>query len=505
MSKLLQMKDIDKSFGVVRVLEKASFELISGEVHALIGANGAGKSTLMKILTGAYSLEKGSIEIDGKPVTINSPADAKAAGIHCVYQEVDTSLVQDMTVAENIAMDQIVADKRVLVSKKRLNEQAEKILAKLNVQLDSAKTPAELTLAEKQMVLIARATSQSARILLFDEPTAPLSLEETKHFFRVVDQLKNEGIGIVFISHRLPEIFELSNRITVMRDGKTIETAETAQTSPQEMVQIMLGRTLDEQLDRGSRSSSVGDELLRVSHLSDGGIVQDVSFSVSSGEVVGIVGLVGAGKTETAKALFGMQQKIKGEIHLNHQPLRLKHPVDAIEAGFALIPEERRKEGLFIEESIRVNTSFPHLKKWFKWLWIQKKKETAEASSVIDRLHVKAQHSEQVVGSLSGGNQQKVAIGKWLLGDAKVFLFDEPTKGVDVGAKAEIFRLIDNLAEQGKGVLYFSCEIDEVIRVSDRILIMYDGTIVKELSPDEVTQDRILLYASGGKEGTNER
>ncbi|AZB41584.1 sugar ABC transporter ATP-binding protein [Bacillus sp. FJAT-42376] len=500
---LLQMKNISKSFGRVRALEDAQFELRAGEVHALLGANGAGKSTLMKILSGAYTQDSGEISINGKPVQIRSPREAKELGIDCVYQEVDTALVPTLTVADNIMLDSFSSSKKWTVSRKKLNQEAKEALRLLQEdRIPAEKQASELTLAQKQMVLIARALVRKAKIIIFDEPTAPLSIEETKHYFTIVQRLVKQGVGCIFISHRLPEVFEICDRITVMRDGSAIQTFETADVSQEQIIETMLGRALVQEMEE--EGTGIGRTLLQVDGLEDEDRLKDISFSVAEGEVVAVAGLVGAGKTELAKTLFGLTRWKKGTLLLNGKPFRFKEPAEAIKAGLALVPEERRKEGLFIHESIQANMSFPHLKSFSSFLKMNRKKEKQHAEQIITELGIKTDSPSAPAENLSGGNQQKVAIGKWMSGDANVYLFDEPTKGVDVGAKKDIFQLIRRLAEARKGILYFSCEINEILGIADRVLIMYDGRIVKELSKEEATQDRILLYASGGKEDIHE-
>ncbi|MEH7222243.1 sugar ABC transporter ATP-binding protein [Bacillus sp. JJ1566] len=501
---LLEMKEMTKSFGKVTALEQASFELEKGEVHALLGANGAGKSTLMKILSGAYELDSGLITLEEETINIRTPKDAKTQGIHCVYQEVDTVIVPQLTVAENILLDTFSTEKGLFINKRKLREKAASILKLLNVtDIPMTKQALELSLAEKQLVLIARALAHEAKVIIFDEPTAPLSIEETKHLFDIVKTLKEKGVGCIFISHRLPEVFEICDRLTIMRDGKTIATFATKEVTQKTVVETMLGNSYTEQSVK--RKAVRGDLLLEVNGLDDGEKLNDVSFTVSEGEIVGVVGLVGAGKTELAKTLFGLRPYEQGEVKVKGRSHHFTHSQQAIEAGLALISEERRKEGLFIHESISTNLSFANLKKFSPFLVMNRKAEISHASSIIDLLGIKANDTETLAEHLSGGNQQKVAIGKWVSRNANLYLFDEPTKGVDVGAKQDIFQLINSLADEGKGILYFSSEIDEIIRISDRILVMYDGKIVKELSGEEATQDKILLYASGGKEDVHER
>ena len=495
----LSMTAIDKSFGKVDALKKADFHLKKGEVHALLGVNGAGKSTLMKILSGVYEQDMGEIVLEGERIQIRSPKIAKDSGIFCVYQEVDTAIVAELSVAENILLDSIVARTNLFISKNKLNMEARNALKQLQAEDIPVEIPAfMLSLAEKQMVLIARALVSSAKVIIFDEPTAPLSIHESTKLFSVIKKLKANGVGCIFISHRIPEVFEICDRITVMGEGTTVATYNTAETSQEVIIEAMLGNSYSK--DFPLRTHALGDTLLRVKNISRGEKVRNISFQVFEGEIVGIVGLVGAGKTELAKTLFGYSPYTEGSIELLGNDLNIKHPKDAIKAGMALIPEERRKEGLFVHEALQTNASFPNLKSFSRFLFMNKRKEKSFAREIIERLQIKTSSTETPLIYLSGGNQQKVAIGKWTSLDSSLYLFDEPTKGVDIGAKTDIYRMVREFAEKGKGCLYFSSEIHEVLGISDRILVMYDGQIVKELSRKEATQERILLYASGGKE-----
>ena len=499
METLLSMKGIHKEFGKVTALTNAEFHLEKGEVHALLGANGAGKSTLMKILSGVYQQDGGEILLDGDLVRFPSPKQAKDLGIYCVYQEVDTAIVAELSVAENIMLDTFASGGKLFVSKSKLYEEARMALKQLQVEHISVYQPAfMLSLAEKQLILIARALVHSAKLIIFDEPTAPLSLQESARLFSVINDLREKNVGCIYISHRLPEIFEISDRITVMREGTTIETFKTSEVSEGQIIESMLGETFSFEL--AERRQNTGLPLLEVKGLSDGQKLHDISLTVARGEIVGVVGLVGAGKTELANALFGQMRFNKGSVHLDNQLVNAKHPTDAIKAGMALVPEERRKEGLFVYESLQTNATFPNLRKFSPRLFMDKRAEKSFAEDIIKRLQIKTGSVDTPLVHLSGGNQQKVAIGKWMSLDSKLFLFDEPTKGVDIGAKVDIFKLIREIAEAGNGCLYFSCELQEIMGISDRILVMYNGRIVKRFKREEATQEKILLYASGGKE-----
>ncbi|WP_134687200.1 sugar ABC transporter ATP-binding protein [Brevibacillus migulae] len=493
----LHMQGITKQFSGVPALQGVDFEVKAGEVHALLGANGAGKSTLMKILTGAYQADGGSISIDGTPVAIHTPQDAKALGIQCVYQEVDTALIPNLSVAENILMDQLVhKNASSLISWKRLFAESADILRSFGFAIPVHKKVEECTLSEKQLILIARATVQKAKYVIFDEPTAPLSNKESERLFEIIAQLKNAGVGIIYISHRLPEIFQLCDRITIMRDGQRVATTATADTNMDEVISHMLGKSFSEEFPKVD--VPIGEKLLEARGIK-GGKVRGADLTVREGEIVGVVGLVGAGKTELARLLFGADPAEAGEVRLKGSKLRLDSPRDAVEKGLVLVPEERRKEGIFVEESVKNNLSVAALSKWTGLGFVRQGLEAGHAKDLVQKLGVKTANIGQLVGFLSGGNQQKVAIGKWLGTDASIFLFDEPTKGVDIGAKSDIYRLIGKLATEKKGILYFSCEFPEVIGIADRILVMFEGKIVKELTRAEATQELIMYYASGGE------
>lgn len=495
----LQMTGIFKSFANVPALQDVDFQVNSGEIHALLGANGAGKSTLMKILSGAYSADQGSIIINGESVTIDSPAAAKRAGIQCVYQEVDTSLIPQLSVAENILLHRITAsDGSPVLNWKALFTEADAILKRLGFAISARKQVSELTLAEKQLVLIARVMAEKARFVILDEPTAPLSIEEAQRLFTIMQELKSQGIGVIFISHRLPEIFRVCDRITIMRDGKRVSTLPTGETNSNEVVHSMLGRAFEEEYPK--LFAEIGDPLLSVRNLAAGRYVQDVSLDVCSGEVVAVVGLVGAGKTELSKLLFAADRPESGSIELRGKKVRAKTPQQAIKAGIVLVPEERRKEGILVKESVLHNLSLPMLDKITSMGIISGRSERKHSTGLISALGIKTASDRQLTGYLSGGNQQKVAIGKWMETNADIYILDEPTKGVDIGAKRDIFKVIGNLAQQGKGILYLTCEFEEALGLADRILVMCDGRITKSFAYGEASHQDLLYYASAGRE-----
>ncbi|GAA0355427.1 sugar ABC transporter ATP-binding protein [Alkalibacterium iburiense] len=498
---IIEMQDISIEFPGVKALSNVDFDLKTGTINALIGANGAGKSTLMKILSGAHNHYTGNIRFDGEEVTIRKPKDAKDIGIDIVYQEVDVSLVPYLSVGENIMLDEIVnhMGKNQIVGWKKIHQEAKKVLKELNVELHSKTLVSELTLAEKQMVLIARALVRKGKYLILDEPTAPLSNSETEELFRVVRKLAYEkNVGIVFISHRIPELFEICERITIMRNGKVVDQTNISSVTPDKVIESMLGKTNSEVFSR--KKTFTDKKILDIRNLTNTKrSVIDVNINVRSGEIVGIAGLVGAGKTELCKTIFGAEKVVEGEILLDGVNTINKTPSHAVKNGFALVPEERRKEGVLVDEPVYTNLTSASLNKYVKALsTLAPKNEKKEAIKMIKSLGIKTPSENQNVALLSGGNQQKVAIGKWLMSDAEIYLFDEPTKGVDVGAKTEIYSLISDLASQNKGIIYATSELDEIMKITDRVYVIYDNKIVKELNTDETSEEELLYYSTGG-------
>ncbi|WP_114352497.1 sugar ABC transporter ATP-binding protein [Saliterribacillus persicus] len=496
----LKMENISISFPGVKALDEVDFKMETGSVHALIGANGAGKSTLMKVLSGAYSHYTGEILIDDKIAKIRSPKDAKKHGIQIVYQEVDTALIPYLTVGENIMLNNLVQDmdKKQWVSYSSIHQKATGILQKLDIQVSSKQLVSSLTLAEKQMVLIARAISKECKFLILDEPTAPLSQGETDKLFQIVRQLQEQNVGIIFISHRLVELFDICDEITVMRNGKFISRDTIKSISINQIVEKMLGKKLDEQFPKMEKI--IGETVLTVSHLSDNKKVKDVSFTAKTGEIIGLAGLVGAGKTEICKALFGATEKVKGTITYKDKTFKNKNPKQAVARRFAFVPEERRKEGILVSENVRINLTSSHLKHFLQLgSFLNFKKEATVAKEMVGKLDVKTPNIETKLENLSGGNQQKIAIGKWLIADADVYIFDEPTKGVDVGSKKDIFTLISGLAKEGKTIIYASSELVEIIGITDRAYVIYDGQIAKELQTNKTTEQELLYYSTGGQ------
>lgn len=502
MNKLkLEMKNISIEFPGVKALDGVDFSLMSGTIHALVGANGAGKSTLMKVLAGANGHYTGEICIDGEQVETRSPKDSKNLGIEIVYQEVDTALIPYLSVAENVMFNTLVnrMGKKQLVHWGAIKKSAKEVLNKLNVDVDVNALAQDLSLAEKQMVLIARCVAESCKFLILDEPTAPLSNTETQELFRVVRELAKEGVGIVFISHRLNELYEICEHITIMKDGKLVDSMPlTRELEANTIVEYMLGRKYDDVYVK--RPCEIGEPLLEIEHMTEkDGRVKDINFYVRKGEIVGVAGLVGAGKTELCKTLFGCFPH-SGTVKLNGQELHIKNPEQAVKNGLALVPEERRKEGVLVTDPVYSNISVAAMKKYTNFLSIvNRKKEKADACQMIQDLGIKTPSENQTVALLSGGNQQKVVVGKWLNSEADLYIYDEPTKGIDVGAKQDMYELIERLAAEGKGAIYATSEFQEILSICDRVYVMYDGAIVKELNIADASEKELLYYSTGGK------
>ena len=496
----LETKKVSIEFPGVKALDNVDFSVSTGEIRAVVGANGAGKSTLMKVLAGANPGYTGDVFLNGELHEIRTPVDAKKLGIQIVYQEVDTALVPTLSVAENIMMNEMVMSGGTVMNWRHVREEASKAIARLHIDNIDVRTLVQnLTLAQKQLVLIARAIRMNCNFLILDEPTAPLSNTETEELFAIVRRLREtENIAIIFISHRLDEILEICEQYTVMRNGQVIDTTPvTASTTTKEIVEKMLGRSFEESFPK--EFCEIGDVMFEVSHLCDeDGMVNDVSINIRAGEIVGIAGLVGAGKSELCKTIFGGRKRASGTLTLNGKELKIKTPSDAVSSGIALVPEERRKEGVLVDETVAFNLSAANLGDFCTMSFVNRGKVNENAKQYVEDLGIKTPSIRQLVKNLSGGNQQKVAVGKWLAANCEVYMFDEPTKGVDVGAKQDIFHLINNIAKNGKGVLYASCENSELLSLTDRIYVMYSGKVVAELATSEATDDKIMNLAVGG-------
>ena len=498
MASLLETRNLTVEFPGVLALDDVSFRANSGEVRAVVGANGAGKSTLLKILTGAYEPTSGTVALDGEPLRFRSPRDAKLRGIEVVHQEVDVALVPSFSVAENVLLDRQALDRgRFWVRSRVLEREAGKLLEALAPDLDPARRTSELTLAEKQLVLIARALGRDARFLLLDEPTAPLGPAETQALFRVVRTLVSKGLGVLFISHRLPEVLEIASQVTVLRDGRLVSDEPLNGKTSAWLVEKMLGKRLEEEYPF-RREVHRGPVVLEIRNLRDNDRLKGIDLTVRAGEVVVVAGLVGAGKSELCKALFGASVAKSDAFFLSGRAGFPRTPRHAVQRGLALIPEERRKEGVLVEESVSFNLSAAGGNLPTRFGLVDFAKERSTSRSWIGKLGIKTPSERQKVALLSGGNQQKVALGKWLASDARVLLFDEPTKGIDVGAKKDIFELVGRLASEGKAVVYATAEFSELLGISDRIVVIYDGRVVKELETAKTTEEELLFLSAGG-------
>ncbi|HWW46922.1 MAG TPA: sugar ABC transporter ATP-binding protein [Xanthobacteraceae bacterium] len=490
MGPLLKLINIEKSFPGVRALKDVSFDIHAGEVHVILGQNGAGKSSLIKVLCGAYIADGGSIELEGRTIAIRGPADANAVGIAVIFQEF--SLAPYLDIAQNIFLGRERAfTKAGLIDKKAMHAAAKRILEELGLDYDTRTFAGDLGVAQQQMVEIAKALSQDARILVMDEPTAAISDRESERLFEVIERLKKRGVAIVYISHRMKEIMALGDRITIMRDGALVATFLRDEASAEEMVRLMIGRSLDGIPHR--TPATPGKAILTIENIKTGKL-SDISLEVRAGEVVGLAGLVGSGRTEVVRAIFGADPVASGSIRLNGSALKAT-PDIASRAGIALLPEDRKREGLALPLPVRENATAASLWRLFKGGWFKPGAAEKVCADLISRLNIATPSSRQIVRNLSGGNQQKVVLGKWLAAGSQLFMLDEPTRGVDVGAKFEIYQLIDNLVKDGAAVLVISSELPELIHLCDRAYVMRDYRIVGHLDRDNLSEKAILDLA----------
>jgi ribose transport system ATP-binding protein len=539
---LLRMRGICKSFPGVRALHEVALDLHAGEVLALLGENGAGKSTLIKILGGAHVPDAGTIEIDGEPVRIPSPTAARQRGISIIYQEFN--LVPALTARENLFLGQEKGRFGIIPAREE-RQRARELFNRLGVRVDPERLCRDLTVAQQQIVEIAKALAHESRMIVMDEPTAPLSPQEVAGLFAIIRELKSQGIGVIYISHRLNEIFEIADRVTVLRDGEHVGTLPVAEVSRSRLIEMMVGRrgaggrgeegrrgrgdggtgglssqgqrhsalsphpsslgpqpsplatpTVADELDFPKRDVEIGEERLVVSGLTRGDVVRDVSFSVRRGEIVGLTGLVGAGRTETARLIFGIDRPDRGTIQVDGRRVTIRHPRQAIAAGICLLPEDRKSQGLVLKRSVLENFGLPNMAKFTRWGVLDRRAERGALERYIDTLRIRLASLHQPAAHLSGGNQQKVVLAKWLMANAEIVLFDEPTRGIDVGAKYEIYLLMNELARRGKAVLMISSELPEVLGMADRILVMCEGRISGEITDvSQATQQQVLDLA----------
>ncbi|WNV79341.1 sugar ABC transporter ATP-binding protein [Bacillus atrophaeus] len=491
----IDMNDIHKAFGKNQVLSGVSFNLKPGEVHALMGENGAGKSTLMNLLTGLHGLDKGSIRINGKETYFSNPKEAEQNGIAFIHQELN--IWSEMTVLENLFIGKEMTSKLGILNTKKMKALAKKQFEKLSVSLSLDQEAGKCSVGQQQMIEIAKALMTKAEVIIMDEPTAALTEREINKLFEVIASLKKDGVSIVYISHRMEEIFSICDRITIMRDGKTVDTTNISETSFDEVVKKMVGRELTDRYPQ--RRPELGDIVLEVRDASKKGSFEHVSFHVRSGEIVGVSGLMGAGRTEIMRALFGIDRLDSGEIWLAGKKTNIKNPNDAVKKGLGFITENRKDEGLLLDTSIRENIALPSLTSFSPKGVIDQKREASFVELLINRLTIKTASPETHARNLSGGNQQKVVIAKWIGIGPKVLILDEPTRGVDVGAKREIYTLMNELTDRGVAIIMVSSELPEIIGMSDRIIVVHEGKISGEVASREATQERIMTLATGGQ------
>jgi ABC-type sugar transport system ATPase subunit len=491
---MIEYRSVTKTFAGVTALDAVSFSIGAGECHGLIGENGAGKSTCGKVLAGIYRPDRGSIAIDGVERNFASPADARAAGIGMVHQEL--VFCPDLSIAENLCMGNYPRRMRFLIDRREMEAQSRKLLGDIGVRLDVRKNMRALSTAQEQLVQIAAAVGTGARILVFDEPTSSLAEPDAQNLFALIDRLKSRGVTMIYVSHRMPEIFRLCDRVTVLRDGKCVGTLDRADATPDAVVRMMIGRSIEAYFPR-HLDKMPGKTVLSVRNLSSPGRFRNITFDVKAGEIVGFAGLVGAGRSEIAKAVFGLDRQATGELAMLGTPLRLGDVRGAMRRGIALVPEDRKRQGLVLMMGGRQNFSLAMLRRFRRLGILDKRAERNLTRIFFDKLHVKTPSLETPVAGLSGGNQQKVALAKWLGRNAKLLIIDEPTRGVDVGAKAAIHGLIDELAGQGIGIMLISSELPELLNLSSRVLVMRQGQLVGELPREELTQERVLRLMAG--------
>lgn len=490
---ILKMKGIDKSFPGVHALKNVELELRKGEVHALMGENGAGKSTLMKVLTGIYSKDAGSIVYEGKEVEFTNPRESQDAGISIVHQELN--MMNHLTVAQNIFIGREKM-KGKIINDREMEREAAKLFERLKISIDPSETMGRLTVGKQQMCEIAKAISKDAKVIVFDEPTAALTDAEINDLFEIIKDLRSKNIGIIYISHRMDEIKRITDRVTVMRDGEYVGTLITAESTKDDIINMMVGRVVYEDPKEKSSVPADAPVVLKVEHLNAGKMVRDVSFELRKGEILGFSGLMGAGRTETARALFGADKKESGDIYINGKKVDIKSPQDAVKYGIGYLSEDRKRFGCIIGKSVAENTTLACLEKFTSGLFINKKKEREVTQKYVNELKTKTPSVDQMVRNLSGGNQQKVVIAKWLARDCDILIFDEPTRGIDVGAKSEIYALMNELVKEGKSIIMISSELTEVLRMSDRIVVMCEGRKTGEIPIEKATQESIMHAAT---------
>lgn len=491
---LVLMEGIEKSFPGVHALSQCQFELCPGEVHALVGENGAGKSTLMKVLAGIYSKDAGRILYKGNEVEISNPRAAQHLGISMIHQELN--LMPHLTVAQNIFIGREPRKIKFMLDEEEINEQTQELFTMMHLKLDPRTKVTALTVAKQQMVEIAKALSFNSEVLIMDEPTAALTESEIEELFRIIRQFREKGVGIVYISHRLEELKQISDRVTVMRDGRYINTVPTPEATVDQIISMMVGRTIYEASPEVPEDASQ-EIVLETKNLNRGNVLMDISFNLKKGEILGFAGLMGAGRTEVARAIFGADPIDSGEIYVQGEKAQIKSPRDAVKYGIGYLSEDRKRYGLALGMDVETNIVLAAFKKFIGYVgWVNGTTARATAQQFVSALSIKTPGLQQKVKNLSGGNQQKVVIGKWLTADTNILIFDEPTRGIDVGAKSEIYRLLNDLAHQGKSIIMISSELPEILRMSHRVIVMCEGRITGELNIAEATQEEIMRYAT---------
>ena len=491
---VLEMEGICKEFPGVKALKNVDFKVKKGTIHALVGENGAGKSTLMKILNGIYSPDRGKIKFDGKEVEIKTPHDAIETGISMIHQELTP--IPEMTIAENIFLGRETTNRFGLVDDQEINKKTEELLKHLDIRLNPKTKMKDLSIANTQMVEIAKAISYNSKLIIMDEPTSAITEKEVNKLFETMRALKKQGVSIIFITHRLNEIYEISDEITVLRDGEYVGTKAIEEVSEDHLIEMMVGRELKETFPKSI--VDIGEVIFEVKNLSKQGVFEDINFSVKKGEIFGIAGLMGAGRTEVVESIFGITKPDCGQIFINGKLVDIKSPADAIKNGIGLLTEDRKLTGMFLPLTVRDNIIMANLNRFLKSsLFVNRRQVECDCNELIDQLKIKTPSLSRIAKFLSGGNQQKVLLARWLLTSPDILILDEPTRGIDVGAKAEIHKLIVELAKQGKAIIMISSELPEILGMSDRIAVMHEGKITGILSREEATQNLIMKYATG--------
>jgi ribose transport system ATP-binding protein len=493
MSNILEMKGISKHFYGVQALSEVDLTVEKGEVHVLVGENGAGKSTLMKILSGAYQRDSGEIFFDGEKLELSSPLAAQEKGISIIYQEFN--LIPGLSVAENIYLGREPQKKSGLVDWKKLYNNTQDVLNKLKANINPKILVSQLSVAEQQFVEIAKALSFGSKLIIMDEPSATLTPREIEKLFNVIDNLKADGVSIIYISHHLDELFEIGDSVTVLRDGEFISRDKVNDVDKNYIIKQMVGRELTESFPE--RKAEPGEVVLEVNNISRDGILKNISFNLRKGEILGFAGLVGSGRTELVRAIYGADLKDRGEIKLFGNKVEINSPKDSIEMGIGLLPEDRKQQGLVLEQPVKSNVTLARLEELVNKYLINQEKEKEKVNEFVDDLNIKTPSIETLAKSLSGGNQQKVVLAKWLFTDSDILIFDEPTRGIDVGAKFEIYLLMNKLTELGKSIIMISSDMPEIIGMSDRVLVVHQGEITGEFNKEELTQEKIMQSAAG--------